>query len=248
MLDLRRIVNDTEAVRAGLAKRGEEDAPIDEVISLDRQRRELIQQTDSARQLRNEVSRRIGDEKRRPTDDEIQQMRSTGDKISELETEARSVANELRTLMLGLPNIPLGDVPEGFRRESATWSFERNAEPPPAREWDTPHWEVSVRVWASSTWRARRICRAVGFICCGGKGRGCIERSSGGCWIRWSMSLGMRKRIRRFLCARRRSLDLGNLPKFADDQYRDNEAGFVVDTDFRSFAERHPSGEHHFGR
>ena len=101
MLDLRRIVNDTDAVRAGLAKRGEDDAPIDEIIELDARRRELIQQTDSARHFRNEVSRTIGAEKRRPTEDEIQQMRATGDRISALEEEARSVATELRTLMLG---------------------------------------------------------------------------------------------------------------------------------------------------
>ena len=42
MLDLRRIVNDTDAVRAGLAKRGEDVAPIDEIISLDVRRRSLI--------------------------------------------------------------------------------------------------------------------------------------------------------------------------------------------------------------
>ena len=114
MLDLRRIVNDTDAVRAGLAKKGEVDAPIDEVIALDVRRRELIQETDSARHRRNDVSRRIGAEKRRPTDDEIQEMRSTGDRISHLETEARSVEADLRKIMLGLPNLPLDEVPEGL--------------------------------------------------------------------------------------------------------------------------------------
>ena len=118
----------------------EDDSPIDEIIELDRRRRTLIQQTDSARHFRNDVSRTIGSEKRRPTEDEIQQMRATGDRISALEEEARSVAAELRALMLGLPNIPLCDVPEGL--DESLNVVVREEEPPRAREWDTPHWDI----------------------------------------------------------------------------------------------------------
>ena len=114
MLELRRIVNETDAVRAGLLKRGEIDAPIDEIIALDVRRRALIQDTDTARHRRNEVSRSIGEEKRRPTDEEIQEMRGIGDRISKLEEEARSVDAELRVLLLGLPNLPLDEVPNGL--------------------------------------------------------------------------------------------------------------------------------------
>ena len=144
MLDLRRIVNDTDAVRAGLAKRGEEDAPIDEILALDVRRRELIQDTDSARHFRNEVSRRIGEERRRPTDEEIQQMRSTGDRISELETEARDVERRLRDLMLGLPNLPLAEVPEGL--DESCNVVVRSGEPPMPRAWDAPHWEIGEQL------------------------------------------------------------------------------------------------------
>ena len=42
MLELRKIVNETDAVRAALDKRGEVDPPIDEIIALDVRRRELI--------------------------------------------------------------------------------------------------------------------------------------------------------------------------------------------------------------
>ncbi len=222
MLDLRRIVNDTEAVRAGLAKRGEEDAPIDEVISLDRQRRELIQQTDSARQLRNEVSRRIGDEKRRPTDDEIQQMRSTGDKISELETEARSVANELRTLMLGLPNIPLGDVPEGL--EESLNVVVREAEPPPAREWDTPHWDIGESLGIIDMESAANMSGSRFYMLRGQGAR--LHRAIVG-WLLDTLvdEFGYEETNPPFLVREETLVGSGQLPKFADDQYRDNEAG-----------------------
>ena len=221
MLDLRRIVNDTDAVRAGLAKRGEEDAPIDAIISLDRQRRELIQQTDSARQLRNEVSRRIGDEKRRPTDDEIQQMRSTGDKISALETEARSVANELRTLMLGLPNIPLGDVPEGL--EESLNVVVREAEPPSAREWDTPHWDIGESLGIIDMESAANISGSRFYML---KGQGArLHRAIVG-WLLDTLvdEFGYEETNPPFLVREEALVGSGNLPKFADDLYRDEDA------------------------
>ena len=122
-------------------------------------------------------------------------MRSTGDRISALEEEARSVATELRTLMLGLPNLPLEDVPEGL--DESFNEVVSEVEPPPARDWDTPHWDIGDNpghhrhgergeyLWQPFLHVARV------------KARGCIERSSDGCSTRWLMSLGMRRRIRR---------------------------------------------------
>ena len=221
MLDLRRIVNDTDAVRAGLAKRGEEDAPIDAIISLDRQRRELIQQTDSARQLRNEVSRRIGDEKRRPTDDEIQQMRATGDQISVLETEARDVDSQLRNLLLGLPNIPLSDVPEGL--DESCNVVERNADPPPLRDWDTPHWEVGERLGIIDMESAANISGSRFYMLRGQGAR--LHRAIVG-WLLDTLvdEFGYEETNPPFLVREEALVGSGNLPKFADDLYRDEDA------------------------
>ena len=59
MLSLEQIVNDVESVRAGLKRRGEEP-PLDEVLALDSQRRDLIHEAESIRAKRNEVSKAIG--------------------------------------------------------------------------------------------------------------------------------------------------------------------------------------------
>lgn len=222
MLDLRRIVNDTDAVRAGLAKRGEDDAPIDEILALDVRRRSLIQQTDSARHFRNEVSRTIGAEKRRPTDDEIQQMRSTGDRISALEEEARSVAGELRTLMLGLPNIPLGDVPEGL--EESFNEVVNEVEPPPAREWDSPHWEIGDRLGIIDMESAANISGSRFYMLRGQGAR--LHRAIVG-WLLDTLvdEFGYEETNPPFLVREETLVGTGNLPKFADDLYRDEDAG-----------------------
>ncbi len=222
MLDLHRIVNDTDAVRAGLAKRGEDDAPIDLIIELDARRRSLIQQTDSARHFRNEVSRTIGAEKRRPTDDEIQQMRATGDRISALEEEARSVATELRNLMLGLPNVPLGDVPEGH--DESLNVVVRESEPPSAREWDTPHWEIGESLGIIDMESAANMSGSRFYMLRGQGAR--LHRAIVG-WLLDTLvdEFGYEETNPPFLVREETLVGSGNLPKFADDLYRDDDAG-----------------------
>ncbi len=222
MLDLRKIVNDSDAVRIGLAKRGEEDAPIDAIIELDERRRSLIQQTDSARHFRNEVSRRIGEEKRRPTDDEIQQMRTTGDRISALEDEARTVEADLRALMLGLPNLPLDDVPDGL--DETFNEIVSEVEPPPAREWDTPHWDVGERLGIIDMESAANISGSRFYMLRGPGAR--LHRAIVG-WLLDTLvdEFGYEETNPPYLVREEALVGTGNLPKFADDLYRDEDAG-----------------------
>ncbi len=222
MLELRRIVNETDAVRAGLLKRGEIDAPIDEIIALDVRRRALIQDTDTARHRRNEVSRSIGEEKRRPTDEEIQEMRGIGDRISKLEEEARSVDAELRVLLLGLPNLPLDEVPNGLD-ESAN-VVERASEPPPARDWDTPHWEIGEQLGIIDMESAANISGSRFYMLRGQGSR--LHRATVG-WLLDTLvdEFGYEEVNPPYLVREETLVGSGNLPKFAADLYRDEDAG-----------------------
>ncbi len=222
MLDLRRIVNDTETVRAGLAKRGETDAPIDKILELDVHRRALIQQTDSARQLRNGVSSRIGREKRRPTDAEILQMRATGDRISELEDEARNVATELRDLMLELPNIPLSQVPDGLDESSNV--IVRDASPPAADSWATPHWDIGENLGIIDMKGAANISGSRFYMLRGQGAR--LHRAIVG-WLIDTLvdEFSYEETNPPYLVRPETLVGSGNLPKFADDLYRDDDAG-----------------------
>ena len=222
MLDLRRLVNDTDDVRAGLVKRGEDDAALEKIVALDVRRRELIQETDSARHYRNEVSRRIGEEKRRPTDDEIRQMRSTGERISELEAESRSVADDLRALMLGLPNLPLADVPEGL--DESCNVVVRDADPPPARDWDTPHWEIGDKLGIIDMESAANISGSRFYMLRGQGAR--LHRAIVG-WLLDTLvdEFGYEETNPPYLVREETLVGSGNLPKFADDLYRDDDAG-----------------------
>ncbi len=220
MLDLRKIVTETDAVRAGLSKRGEVDPPIDEILALDVRRRELIQETDAARQRRNSVSRAIGEEKRKPEPDEIAEMRDLGDRISELEAEARNVATCLRNNMLAIPNIPLDDVPQGLD-ESANEIVIGN-EPPPLRDWDAPHWDIGDDLNIIDMTAAANISGARFYMLRNLGAR--LHRSIVG-WLIDTLvdEYGYEEIAPPYMVLEQALIGSGNLPKFADDLYRDVE-------------------------
>ena len=105
-------------------------------------------------------------------------MRATGDRISGLEDEARDVENNLRDLMLVIPNLPLDDVPDGL--DESFNVIERAAEPPPERDWDTPHWDIGERTGHHRHGGARRTSPVAVSTCCADKARGCTARLSVG--------------------------------------------------------------------
>ncbi len=221
MLDLNKIVNAPDEVCAGLIKRGEDVASIDEALKLDAERRRLIQEVDSERQLRNSVSKRIGDEKRRPTDEEIQQMRSTGERINQLDSELRTVQSELRDLMLGLPNIPLTDVPEGLDESCNVLMDE--VVPPESGSWVEPHWELGERLGIIDMESAANISGAR-FYMLRGKGAR-LHRAIVG-WLLDTLvdEFGYEEINPPFMVREETLVGSGNLPKFADDLYRDQDS------------------------
>ena len=108
MLDLRLIREDPEGVRAALARRGEEAAAgLEEVIALDRRRRELLPELEGLRAEQNEANARIksaSDAAERER--EIASMRGVAARAKELERQLGEVEEQLRDALAPLPNLP----------------------------------------------------------------------------------------------------------------------------------------------
>ncbi|MCI0872188.1 MAG: serine--tRNA ligase, partial [Chloroflexi bacterium] len=139
MLSLEQIVRDPEKIRAALVRRGE-DPPIERILELDTSRRELIQQVDADRARRNAVSKAIGDEKRKPTAEEISEMRETGERIKLVEADLDGVQTELNEALLPLPNTPLSDVPDGLNEDSNEIIHTSDG---PTESHGNAHWDVA---------------------------------------------------------------------------------------------------------
>jgi seryl-tRNA synthetase len=108
VLDLKRIREDPDGVRAALQRRGDDAVGgLDGVIALDERRRELLPQLEGLRAEQNAANARIksaadADERGR----EIEAMRAVAARAKELEQELGSVEEELHTALAPLPNLP----------------------------------------------------------------------------------------------------------------------------------------------
>ncbi|MGC9064580.1 MAG: serine--tRNA ligase, partial [bacterium] len=128
MIDLKVIESKPEEIVRLLKKKGMEDPPIGRILELNEKRKNLIREVDSLRHLQNVTSREI---QKNPKDRDtlIMKMREIAPHLKTLEEELRLTEEELRGLMLTLPNLPHESVPEG-RDESENLPIRYWGDPP----------------------------------------------------------------------------------------------------------------------
>jgi seryl-tRNA synthetase len=159
MLDLKLIREKPEWVKARLSTRGQ-DFPIEEILSLDKKRRELLQKVESLRHLRKEKSEQIGRLKKQGKDEEAnllaQEVKKIGEELKTLEAELSQVENNLQEKLLYLPNIPHETVPVG-KDDSENVVVKRWGEPPEFEFEPKPHWEIGENLGILDFERAAKI-------------------------------------------------------------------------------------------
>ncbi len=121
MLDIKLIRKDPQFYKDKLATRNVKPETIDELLSFDTKRRELIVQSESLKAKRNEVSEQISQLKRNKEDASgaINDMKEVGGQIKELDEQLREIENDQNNLAAHLPNVPADDVPVGLTEEGA---------------------------------------------------------------------------------------------------------------------------------
>ena len=117
MLDLRYVSENLDEIKAGLARRGFTDAAtLDHLGDLASRRRATITEVESLRAERNAASEAmasIADKKSPEFAAKRDALRSSGARVKELEETLRNVEAELVELLLGLPNMPHPETPDG---------------------------------------------------------------------------------------------------------------------------------------
>lgn len=121
MLDIKRIRENPEEVKAGLAaKEYEASAEIDRILELDTKRREIIFKTEGLKAEQNKTSKQIPVMKKNGEDttELLAKMKELSDNIKEIDAELREVESEYRSLMLSLPNLPDPDLKPGGKENN----------------------------------------------------------------------------------------------------------------------------------
>ena len=122
MIDINLIREQPEIVRQSMQRRQMDPSPVDAVLELDGGRRELIQQVESLKAERNQVSKEIGrsqDAAERQA--KIEAMRLVGERIAALDEELRGIERRLDEATAIIPNIPDRRTPTGKDEATITW-------------------------------------------------------------------------------------------------------------------------------
>ena len=116
MHDIRAIRENPAAFDAALARRG--NTPISsDILSLDTDRRACIQATEAAQAEQNKASKLVGAAKAKGNEAEFDRLRAL---VSEKKVEMASLGEEakakdeaLADMLMGIPNLPFDDTPDG---------------------------------------------------------------------------------------------------------------------------------------
>lgn len=219
MIDPKRIRNQPDEVRENLRKRGAPDG-VDRFLVLDARRRELLQEGEEHKALRNTASREIGRKVQQGEDpaEMREEMRVLGERIQTLDEEIRATEEELTALQLGFPNMLHPSVPEGKseedNREIRCWG-----ELPRFDFAPRPHWELGAALDIIDAERAARVSGAR-FVFMKGAGAR-LERALVNLMLDLHGSKqGYQEVVPPFLVGGDSMQGTGQLPKFASDMFR----------------------------
>jgi len=163
MLTLKLILEDTDRVIRGLEKKhfkGAKEA-IDQVLALDKKRREAQQQLDKNLNEQKQQSGQIGRLMKEGKRDEAEQIKTNVAELKEtskaLEEEMNQAQEQAKNLLYQIPNIPYDEVPEGATAadnrvvksnlkectpEDTVGNWTAN---PEIAEAKLPHWELAKK-------------------------------------------------------------------------------------------------------
>ena len=139
MLDIRFIRENPEAVKENIKKKfQEEKLPlVDQVLALDAENRAAMSEANELRAARNTLSKQVGmlmgQAKKDPSklaeaEEAKAKVKANADRLAELEQQESRLAEEIRKIMLVIPNIIDPSVPIG-PDDSANVEVERFGEP-----------------------------------------------------------------------------------------------------------------------
>ena len=218
MLDMKMIRQNTDEVKARLATRGVEAEKIDELLALDKKRRELVGQSESLKQERNTVSEAIAQAKRNKEDAnaQIAAMREVGGKIKALDEELAQVQAKVKDMAARLPNLPNPGIPVGADEE-ANEEVRKVGAP---RQFDfepKAHWDIAEALDILDFGRAAKVSGAR-FVFYKGWGAR-LERAVYNFMLDQHAQEGYTEVIPPYIVNHDSMYGTGQFPKFKEDVY-----------------------------
>ena len=201
----------------------------DAILSLDATRRAGQTALQELQAKRNDVSKQIGEIKRKGGDAEalMQDVASYKEKITLLEEQEKKLSLDLETILASLPNLPAADIPDG-KDEKDNKELRRSGEPkkiPNAKE----HFELGEPLGVMDFNTAAKLSGARFTILKGALAK--LERALGNFMLDiHTTEFGYEEISPPLLVNDRAMFGTAQLPKFADDQFRTTTGLWLIPT------------------
>jgi len=229
MLDIKRIRENVEEIKALMSDRGEsiDLSDFDKVVALDEERRITLVEVETAKARKNQVSAEIPKKKKAGEDvtEIMAEMKTVGENIRELDNKVRDLDEQIEFIMMRLPNIPHKDVPSGSTDED-------NVE---IRKWGEPrkfaydpkaHWDIGTDLDILDFERAGKVTGSrFTFL----KGYGSrLERAIINYFLDTHTDHGYSEVMPPFMVNRMSITGTGQLPKFEEDAFKLTEDDYFL--------------------
>ena len=221
MLDIKLIRTDPEAVKAAIARRGEDTSGIDRALALDTRVRAVGTERDDIRGRVNSLSKEIGALHRDGKGDEAaalqEESKSLGEREKVLAAEAEELQGQLRDTLLNISNMPAPEAPDGLTEDdNVVVRMENYDADAYADHQRVPHWEVGEQLGILDVDRAVKMSGSM-FA---------MYRGAGAHLLSALINYGLDRNRDAFEQVRPPTvvktdtmIGTGHLPKFSDDAY-----------------------------
>ena len=221
MLDINLIREKPDLVRDSMLKRQMDPGPVELIVTLDAERREILVKVEALKAERNTVSKEISRLKD-PTEKQarITSMREVGDQIAALDERLRQVETDLQGAVAIIPNIPDPEVPFGkddhenvvLRTVGEKRSFDFQP---------LPHWDLGPALGVINFEQGVKITGSRFYVLSGAGAR--LQRALIAYMLDLHIRQGYTEQYTPFMVKGETLFGAGQLPKFQDNLYRDIE-------------------------
>ena len=158
MLDIKRIREDYEGVKAAVERRCKGDFGIENVVKFDERRREILLEVEQMKNKQNTVSKEIPKLKKAGEDTTaiMAEMKELSAKIKEMDAELAEVEAALQSALLNVPNTPNPEVQIG-EDDSDNVEIRKFMEPTQFDFEPKAHWDLGTDLDILDWERAAKI-------------------------------------------------------------------------------------------
>jgi seryl-tRNA synthetase len=230
MLDINLIREKPDLVRMALQNRQMASSPVDDILRLDEKRRALLTQVEQLKAERNAVSKEIGKtlapgasagvKDAAEREQKIAAMREVGDKIAALDKQVADVEADLTSLTAALPNVPDERTPIGASEEENV--ILRTVGQLPEFDFEPKaHWDLGPALGIIDFERGTKITGSRFYVLSGPGAR--LQRALIAFMLDLHIRQGYTEKYLPFMVRTETVFGAGQLPKFADNLYKDHE-------------------------